>query len=337
MSNVLAILKRRLQDFYYKSRYYSVSFALWDFLWWICFYIRPPFSWQLSTLAIRHKTAWLDRYIETHYHDVIQSFEQSGIEATSENKSRHCIWVFWGQGEAEMPVLIKACYKQLTSLNDNVILVTKQNLHEYVDIPREIYYKVESGKLTWAHFSDIIRTTLLAQHGGLWLDATVWVTRKFPFEDFEKMPFYSANGKVAVSNKSIRFWTSFEWNWSSWAMFANSTNYPLFKFVSQMMQAIAIRERCWPDYVLQDFLIYYACRTFPQIGQSMTICNNIELKHRGKLASLMNNTYDEDAYNILIQTDYIFKLSFRTKWNKYDSEGNPTFYGRLIHPDSTFL
>ena len=65
-----------------------------------------------------------------------------------------------------MPVLIKACYKQLTSLNDNVILVTKQNLHEYVDIPREIYYKVESGKLTWAHFSDIIRTTLLAQHGG---------------------------------------------------------------------------------------------------------------------------------------------------------------------------
>ena len=104
-----------------------------------------------------------------------------------------------------------------------------------------------------------------------------------------------------------------------------------------MLVKMAITEPYLVDYVLIDYLIYYACRTFPQIGQSMTICNNIDFKHRGKLASLMNNTYDEDAYNILIQTDYIFKLSFRTKWNKYDSEGNPTFYGRLIHPDSTFL
>lgn len=330
MANYSDILKKRLWDFYYKSRYYSVSFALWDFLWWVCFYIRPPFSWQLSTLAIRHKTAWLDRYIETHYHDVIQSFEQSGIEATSENKSRHCIWVFWGQGEAEMPVLIKACYKQLTSLNDNVILVTKQNLHEYVDIPREIYYKVESGKLTWAHFSDIIRTTLLAQHGGLWLDATVWVTRKFPFEDFEKMPFYSANGKVAVSNKSIRFWTSFEWNWSSWAMFANSTNYPLFKFVSQMMQAIAIRERCWPDYVLQDFLIYYTCRKFPKVGEAMTECNTTEFRFRNQLAEFMNHPYSEPEFKRLTATDYVFKLSFRAGWQSTTTEGLTTYYGKLI-------
>ena len=330
MNNASAILKKRLLDLYYKSRYYSVAFALWDFLWWICFYVRPPFSWQLSTLAIKRKTAWLDRYIEKHYKDVIQSFEEANEKTAECTKDCRRIWVFWGQGEAEMPVLIKACYKQLTSLNDNVILVTKQNLHEYVDLPRDLYNKVEAGKLTWAHFSDIIRTTLLAQHGGLWLDATVWITRPFPFEDFERMPFYSVNGKVPVDNKSIRFWTSFEWNWSSWAMFANNPRHPLFKFVSQMMQAIAIKESYWPDYVLQDFLIYYACRRFPRIGQAMTACNEIEFKNRGKLASLMNSPYNEEEYKGLITTDYIFKLSFRSNWQVATPNNLTTYYGKLI-------
>ena len=113
-------------------------------------------------------------------------------------------------------------------------------------------------------------------------------------------------------------------------MLANDSSYLLFKFVSQMMQAIAIKERYWPDYVLQDFFIYYACRRFPQIGQSMTACNEIEFKNRGELASLMNSPYKEEVYNNLIQTDYIFKLSFRTNWNKYDSQGRLTFYGHLI-------
>ena len=215
-------------------------------------------------------------------------------------------------------------------MNGDVALVTKENVHDYVDIPAASYQKVESGKLTWANFSDIVRTTLLAQHGGLWLDATVWITRPFSFDDFEGMSFYSANGKVPINHKSIRFWTSFDWNWSSWCMLSKVSNLLLFRFVSQMMQAIAIKERYWPDYVLQDFLIYYACRKFPQIGQAMTACNEIELKNRGKLASLMNSQYNDEEYDCLVKTDYIFKLSFRTNWNKYDSQGRVTYYGKLI-------
>lgn len=330
MNNKIAILEKRLLDFYYKSRYYSIAFALWDLVWWICFYLRPPLSWKLSTYAIKQKTAWLDHYIEKRYQTIIQSFEQLSKETIGVNKGCRRIWVFWGQGEDQMPVLVRACYKQLISLNGDVVLVTKENVHDYVDIPAAIYQKVESGKLTWANFSDIVRTTLLAQHGGLWLDATVWITRPFPFDDFKTMPFYSVNGKVPVNNKSVRFWTSFEWNWSSWAMLANKSGHPLFKFVSQMMQAIAIKESYWPDYVLQDFLIYYACRRFPQIGEAMTTCNEIEFKNRGTLASLMNSPYNEEEYKKLNTTDYIFKLSYRTLWQVTTPDNHTTYYGKLI-------
>ena len=331
MNNKIAILEKRLLDFYYKSRYYSIAFAFWDLVWWICFYLRPPLSWKLSTYAIKQKTAWLDHYIEKRYQTIIQSFEQLSKETIGVNKGCRRIWVFWGQGEDQMPVLVRACYKQLISLNGDVVLVTKENVHDYVDIPAAIYQKVESGKLTWANFSDIVRTTLLAQHGGLWLDATVWITRPFPFDDFKTMPFYSVNGKVPVNNKSVRFWTSFEWNWSSWAMLANEPGSLLFQFVSQMMQAIAVKELYWLDYVLQDYLIFYACRKFPQIGKDMTACDEIEFKNRGKLSSLMNSPYKDDEYKRLITTDYIFKLSFRTNWTRSDSQDRLTYYGHLIN------
>ena len=113
-------------------------------------------------------------------------------------------------------------------------------------------------------------------------------------------------------------------------MLANEPGSLLFQFVSQMMLAIAVKELYWLDYVLQDFLIYYACRRFPLIGQAMTACNEIEFKNRGKLASLMNSQYNNEEYDSLVKTDYIFKLSFRTNWNKYDSQGRVTYYGKLI-------
>lgn len=329
MGNLSSTLKKRLTDFVGKSRYYSPAFAFWDLLWWVCFYTHMPLSWKLSTFAIKRKTAWLDRYIEKNYGDIIDTYVSAHAETQELGERR--IWVFWGQGEESMPTLIKACYKQLVALNEDVVtLVTNCNLHEFLDIPAEIYEKVERGTITWAHFSDIIRTSLLARYGGLWLDATVWTTRQFPFEEFSEMPFYSANGKVAVSSRAVRFWTSFQWNWSTWCMMANRKQLTLFRFVSEIMKAVAIRDDFWPDYVFQDYLIYYACRKLPGVGEAMSECNKTEFRHRNRLAELMNRPYNEQEYEQLTATDYVFKLSFRASWHAFTSDGLTTYYGTLI-------
>ena len=324
------IVKVRIKDYLCKVRFYGFAFATWDLLWWICFYIHPPFAWKLSTYAIKSKTVRLDSYIEKKYKDIIDTSTTDFLSSTIYNVGEQRIWVFWGQGDLNMPKLVKSCYRQMLALNENVTLITKSNLYKFVDIPQIVYTKVEQGNITWAHFSDIIRTSLLAKYGGLWLDATVWTTKRFPFEQFAKLPFYSANGKVTVNNRSIRFWTSFQWNWSTWCMFASSPNNPLFCFVSRMLQAIAIREKYWPDYVVQDYLIYYACRKFPQIGAMMTECNKINFINRNRLAEIMNCPFGEEEYQSLIASDYVFKLSFRSDWRKETKAGKVTYYGKLI-------
>ena len=329
MGNLSATLKKRLADFRGKARHYGLGLALWDLLWWVCFYTHLPFAWKLSTLAIRRKTAWLDRYIEQKYSDIIGAYTSAHAEPKASGERR--IWVFWGQGEDSMPELIRACYKQLVALNgDAVTLVTNQNVHEFLDIPAAIYEKVERGAISWAHFSDIIRTSLLARYGGLWLDATVWITRQFPFEEFGEMPFYSANGKVAVSSRAVRFWTSFQWNWSGWCLYASNKNEVLFSFVSEMLINLAQREKYLLDYVLVDYCIYYACRKLPGVGDAMSECNKTEFRYRNRLAELMNRPYNEREYEQLTATDYVFKLSFRAGWQPATADGATTYYGKLI-------
>lgn len=329
MNNKLLILKIKIGDFFKHWYYYGFPYAFWGLTWWFCFYCRVPYSWNITSYALRRKMAFLDQHIQHRYGDIIERYKQvhPTIDQTTEQTSR--VWIFWGQGEENMPPLIHACYRQLTHFNHNVTLVTNQNVDDYISLSPVIMDKVLSGRITWAHYSDIVRNTLLAQYGGLWLDATVWVSGKLPFEKLSQLSLFSSNGKVPVTNHSIRFWTSFEYNWSSWCLFANAKRYKLFEFVSEMLQAIAINERCWPDYVIQDYFILYACRNFQQVRNDMQKCQKYECKYRNRLAELMNSPWSEKDYLNLIKTDFVFKLSFRSKWKRYDPSGRQTFYGKI--------
>lgn len=327
MNKYVKIAEKTIRDFFLLWKHYGLCYASYGFIWWFCFYLRPPFAFKLSTWAINRKTAWLDRYIERKYADIINRYKNNPPK--EEPVGNMQIWVFWGQGEAQMPPLIKACYRQLNHFNDNVNLVTSENVANYIELPAVVYEKVKNGQISWAHFSDIIRNTLLAQFGGIWLDATVWVSGVLPWEQLRTMPIYTANGMVPKTANSVRFWTSFDWNWSTWCMSSNKRCQKLFSFVSEMLQAIAVKEKCWLDYVVQDYLVYYACRHFSSVQEAMESLT-IQNPKRNQLASMMNDPFDENKYNELIKSDFVFKLSFRSSWREYTPDGMQTFYGRIL-------
>lgn len=328
INRYIILIRKTIKDFFLKWRFFSGSYALYDLLWWICFYARPPFAYELSSFAIRRKTLWLDKYVGRKYADIIEKYKNN--YPVSKVVDEYVIWVFWGQGETQMPPLIQACYRQLTHFNKNVKLITSHNVKDYIHLSPVVFEKVKNGQMTWAHFSDIVRTTLLATYGGLWIDATVWVSGELPIKRLSKKTFFTACEKMSITSSAIRFWTSFEWNWSSWCLWSNSKQHILFSFVSDMLQAIAVREKYWPDYVIQDYLIYYTCRTFPIVQKEMADCLMNESKYRNKLAMQMNQCYDKDLYHKLTHTDFVFKLSFRTTWKKETPVGKQTFYGRIL-------
>lgn len=325
MNKALRLIKKLCIEFLALGRAYSWKYAFYNLVWWLCFYVRTRYTWSISQWALKKKTAWLDSYFENDINAISEAPYDHNLLTAADFK----IWVFWGQGEAAMPPLVKACYRQLTRFNDNVLLITYDNVGTYLDLPDIVYQKVHNSKLSWAHFSDIVRTSLLAKYGGLWLDATVWVSGKLPIDKIIEMPFWSANYKSEHTPLDVCFWTSGEWNWSTWCMSANHTHSQLFCFVSFMMQKVACNKPVWPDYVFQDYLIHYACRHDASIRIDMENMK-IHNPNRNKLSSLMNEEFDSKIYKTLIQSDFVHKLSFKSKY-MVRHHTNYTFGGTILN------
>lgn len=310
------------------SKAYSFKFALYGLLWWVGFFIRTKFSWNLTSYAQKHKTKWLDNYFEKKYADIINKYRNIRLDQATHNDTP-MIWFFWGQGEMKMPPLVKACYRQLTYYNSNVCLISDENIDQYVSIDSIIIDKVKNGEIGYANFSDIIRNTILARYGGLWLDSTVWVSGAIPFQKLETLPIFTANNNELISGKSVRFWSSYDWNWSSWCLWSRNPGHPFFCFVSDMLIAIAMRENFWPDYVIQDYLFYYACRNIPGISEQMDMIN-LHNPNKDQLAFLMSKEFDMEQYNKLTEIECFFKLRYRTPWPTHTKDGKETFYGRIL-------
>ena len=332
MGNAKKILTTRVKEFFSLCKHYSLCYALYNALWWFCFYARPPFGYKISTYAIKKKTAWLDKYIEKEYKHIIDKYKGGATEKSTETPvTSPRIWVFWGQGKENMPTLVAACYKQLTKHNEGVTLITNENIKEYIDLPQTVLDKVNSGRISWAYFSDIVRNTLLANYGGLWLDATVWVPGKLPMDRLMEYSFFSPAEVLKADSRTIRFWSNFEWSWNGWCLWSNTKGHLIFSFVAKMLTEIAIKEHIIPDYVTIDYIMYYAIRNIPEKQADIEKAKDIKCNNRHCLATMMNEEYNEDRYKELTRNDYFFKLSSRACWQITTKEGKSTFYGKLIH------
>lgn len=95
------------------------------------------------------------------------------------------IWQCWFQGKDNMPAIVKKCTDSVLKYHsDKVILLNNNNISEYIDLPEYIIEKHKKGIIPFAHYSDILRLSLLAKYGGTWVDSTILLTDKIPDEIF---------------------------------------------------------------------------------------------------------------------------------------------------------
>ena len=106
------------------------------------------------------------------------------------------IWTCWWQGKNFAPELIKACWnswKLHVPLEMEIVVITKDNYSEYIEIPEYVLDKVNNGSISLATLSDIIRHSLLYKYGGMWLDATIYMNDDIPIDVFEYCLLYTSD------------------------------------------------------------------------------------------------------------------------------------------------
>lgn len=90
-------------------------------------------------------------------------------------------FTIWFQGEEKAPELVKACFRSMRrNLRQELVVLDEKTLFDWITLPDHVIEKWKSGKITHTQFSDICRVELLYEHGGIWVDATDYVTAPVP-------------------------------------------------------------------------------------------------------------------------------------------------------------
>ena len=119
------------------------------------------------------------RYYEKTFGDFLKTYDYDHKnKKLPKSEYSDCIWVCWWQGLERAPELVKVCVDSIkrNAGNHRVIILTDDNYKQYVDIPKWVEEKRNKGIISRTHYSDILRLSLLAQHGGMWIDSTFFCT-----------------------------------------------------------------------------------------------------------------------------------------------------------------
>lgn len=135
------------------------------------------------------------------------------------------IWVFWAQGFSAAPPVVQLCRKRLDAMKGKceVRELCAETVTRWCTIPEDVKQSLAGN---WTTYSDVVRTALLAEHGGIWLDATAFLAQPvdlllpprlqevFPYTRSDQLPcswcMVSPIGHPIVRmlrDVQIRWWT----------------------------------------------------------------------------------------------------------------------------------
>lgn len=99
------------------------------------------------------------------------------------------IWQYWAQGFGNVPPIVAECLSSVDRYKGDfqVVRLTDANYGEYIRFPECIASRIPL--MSKAHFSDLLRVSLLSCYGGVWMDATIKLTGPIP-EEYTGMDYF---------------------------------------------------------------------------------------------------------------------------------------------------
>jgi hypothetical protein len=111
------------------------------------------------------------RFVSAHLDQIKRMARASRAD---KNGAMPYVFVYWAQGMEAAPPIVRACYERLRRVPDiELRLVTEATVPYWVDLPDHVKQRVPATK---AAFSDWLRIALLKEYGGIWVDATCYVS-----------------------------------------------------------------------------------------------------------------------------------------------------------------
>lgn len=237
---------------------------------------------------------------------------------------KYKIYTFWWQGFDEAPEIIKACHNSLCKHYDcnrqELIVLDKNNVFDYVNLPDFILKKFEAGIISITHLSDIIRFSLLKLTGGIWVDASMYFTKDINPNLFERNLF-SMKNKSSKRGDITSIWEVF--------FIGGEKNHPLFCFLEDALLSYWKNEDDIITYLLTEHFIYILYENNKKIADELNNCDSFYYA-TDYFQNKMNYEFSKLEFEKEIANEPYFKLSYKGSFSKVTKNLKQTLYGYLV-------
>lgn len=238
---------------------------------------------------------------------------------TLEHITSDKVWICWFQGMEHAPEIVKRCYESIerNMPDKEIILITEKNMSEYVTFPGYIMDKWEKGYITHTHMTDLLRLELLINHGGTWIDATVFCSGSDIPDYFTQSDlFFYQTLKPGRDGQCCYI--------SSWFMSAKTNNRILMQTRQLCYEYWKTHNKMVDYFLLHSFMsivLEYYEEEWKRVPPRDNATPHILLLR-------LFEQYDEDTWNMIRNQTPFHKLTY--KFNDEQTQLEGTYYKKII-------
>lgn len=277
-----------------------------------------PIWFTRNRAAIEHiQSERAERYLWRRYKDIIMR----PLASQAHESQPKTIWLCWLQGKEQAPDIVKKCIVSIEHYAPDytIHLLTAETLFNYVSLPDHIIRRYREGTIPFAHFSDVLRTALIVQHGGIWLDATVLLTGKLP-------EYISQSSLFMYQVSVLQHLPHATSNW----LIAGQKGHPLLQRQLELLYAYWGKERGLRDYFIFHILFYllvtHNAEAQALFAQMPYVANaDVHLMQKR-----FDYPYTEHLWTDITRNSAVHKLSWKHK-TPHTNNQQPTLYDYIVH------
>lgn len=243
------------------------------------------------------------------------------LDTPQSNVPTRIIWLCWLQGLEQAPDIVQKCVASVKHHMPDykVQILTSENIFDFVSLPEHIVRKYQKGTISFTHFSDILRTALLVQHGGIWLDATVLLTDSIPSQMTDAPLFFL---QKSILSKMPHFG-------SNWFLVSYKGN-AVMKRMFDLLCAYWANENKVCDYFIYHLFLYLLLTRNEQGVAAQKEIQYIPNVDAHTLQFSLFDEYDEHIWQQIISRSPIHKLTWKFKDTSLLKKQG-TYYNHILH------
>lgn len=273
----------------------KIQIFLFNYFWPLLLRLPPVFRNYVVKRFELMISVYLQPHLEKCRHILLSDIEIK--PSFARNKDSKIVWVCWLQGWELAPKTVNICLKSVREhiLDGELILIDLRNISEYVTIDPFVNLSFKNGDISAANYTDFIRLMLLYEHGGLWVDATIFFTHDFRIGDI-KNNFYSIRRQYDYPYVTRNLWSNF---------FIYSARGNKYFFYTYNVMLSALRsERKLINYFLMDHIFKFCFLNFSEF-RHLVLSVEFNNKDVHEFENKIVNSCDFKSDNI------VYKLNWR--------------------------